>query len=121
MGMPPQAHTGGQVLLQLNLGGEGEEPHCINQQPPWADLSWLIARSGLPLSTLTQAGVPFLFCDNRDFCFPASVIDVVFTNGVPVDVGLTWLGPSISSGEIKRVLKIGGCWFDNGVLVYRKP
>ncbi len=113
--------AGGPALLRLNLGGEGEEPDCINQQPPWVDLSWIIARNALPLSTLTQSGVPLLFCQNTCLCFPDSTVDLVITNGVPVDIGVTWLGPSIPSGEIKRILKTGGAWYDNGYLVYQKP
>lgn len=111
----------GGLQLQLNLGGEGEEADCINQQPPWVDLTWAIARNGLPLSTLTTAGVPVLFCENTNLCFPDSIIDKVYTNGVPVDLGTTWLGPSVSSGEIKRILKSRGSWYDNGVPVYQKP
>jgi hypothetical protein len=107
--------------FQLNLGGEGEVADSINQQPPWVDLTWAIARNGLPLRTLTTAGVPVLFCDNTNLCFPDSIIDIVYTNGVPVDLGATWLGPSISSGEIKRILKSRGQWYDNGVLVNQKP
>ena len=107
--------------LQLNLGVEGEEADCINQQPPWVDLTWAIARNGLPLSTLTTASVPLLFCDNTDLCFPDSIVDNVYTNGVPVDLGTTWLGLSVNSAEIKRVLKSGGRWYDNGVPVYQKP
>jgi hypothetical protein len=98
----------GRIQLQLNLGGEGEVADCINQQPPWVDLTWIIARSGLPLSTLTSAGVPLLFCDHTSLCFPDSIVDNVYTNGVPVDLGMTWLGPSVISSEIKRVLKTGG-------------
>jgi len=65
--------------------------------------------------------VPFLFCDNTRLPFPDSMIDCVITNGVPVDQGVTWLGPSIPSYEIKRVLKSGGTWYNDGTLVYRKP
>lgn len=114
------AGSGGSQL-KLNLGGEGEETNCINQQPPWVDLTWLIARNGLPLSTLTTSGVPLLFCENTNLCFPDSIVDTVYTNGVPIDLGTTWLGPSVSSGEIKRVLKSGGWWYDNGLPVYKKP
>ena len=110
-----------QALLRLNLGGEGEEPNCINQQPPWVDLCNSISRNGQPLRSLTYALVPFLFCDNNCLSFPDSIIDSVITNGVPVDQGVTWLGPSISSVEIKRVLKSGGTWHNDGIVVYTKP
>ena len=118
---PAPANVGVQALLRLNLGGEGEEPNCINQQPLWADLSNSISRTGQPLRSLLHARVPILFCDNTSLCFPDSTVDNVITNGVPVDQGNTWLGPSIPSAEIKRVLKPGGTWQDNGVLVYQKP
>ncbi len=68
-----------------------------------------------------KARVPLLFCENTCLCFPNLTIDIVITNGVPVDVGVTWLGPSIPSGEIKRVLKTGGSWYDKGTHVYQKP
>jgi hypothetical protein len=62
-----------------------------------------------------------LFCDHTSLPFPAATVDAVITNGVPVDQGVTWLGPSIPSSEIKRVLKSGGTWHDNGTLIYQKP
>jgi hypothetical protein len=119
--MAATAPTGVKGLLRLNLGGEGEESDCINQQPPWVDLCDSISRNGQPLRSLTYARVPVLFCDNTCLCFPDSVVDSIITNGVPVDQGATWLGPSVSSIEIKRVLKSGGTWYNDGVLVYRKP
>jgi hypothetical protein len=113
--------SGLQTTLRLNLGGEGEEPDCINQQPPWVDLSTPISRTGLPLRTLTQAGTPVLFCDNTALPFPDFTVDEIVTNSVPVDLGTTWLGPTLDSNEIKRVLKQGGAWYHDGVLVHRKP
>jgi hypothetical protein len=119
--MAAPANIGVQALLRLNLGGEGEEPNCINQQPPWVDLCNSISRNGQPLRSLTYAQAPFLFCDNTRLPFPDSIIDSVITNSVPVDQGVTWLGPSLSSNEIKRILKSGGTWYNDGVLVYQKP
>jgi hypothetical protein len=118
--MAKHAGSVGLALLRLNLGGEGEEPNCINQQPPWTDLSSIISRNGQPLRTLTQVGVPLLFCDHTQLPFPELTIDNVVTNGVPVDIGNTWLGPSIPSAEIKRVLKHGGTWHHDGILVHTK-
>jgi hypothetical protein len=109
------------TTLRLNLGGEGEEPDCINQQPPWVDLSNPISRSGQPLRTLTQAGVPFLFCENTVLPFPDVAVDEIVTNSVPIDQGTNWLGPTLASSEIKRILKSGGVWYHDGVLVHRKP
>jgi hypothetical protein len=65
--------------------------------------------------------VPFLFCDNTCLPFPDSSVDGIITNSVPVDQGVTWLGPSVTSHEIKRVLQSGGTWYNDGALVYRKP
>jgi hypothetical protein len=110
-----------QITLRLNLGGEGEDPDCINQQPPWLDLDAPISRTGQPLRTLTQAGIPFLFCENTPLPFPDSKVDEIVTNSVPVDLGTTSLGPTLDSSEIKRVLKQGGTWYHDGVLVHRKP
>ena len=107
-------------ILRLNLGGEGEEPDCINQQPPWTDLATIISRTGAPFSSLSTAGVPFLFCDHTNLPFADRSVDEIVTNSVPVDQGNTWLGPTISSTEIKRVLKLGGLWIDNGVVVHQK-
>lgn len=113
--------SGLQTTLRLNLGGEGEDPDCINQQPPWVDLSHPTSRSGQPLRTLTQAGIPFLFCENTLLPFPEGAVDEIVTNGVPIDQGATWLGPSLDSNEIKRLLKAGGTWYHDGILVHRKP
>jgi hypothetical protein len=103
--------SGLQTTLRLNLGGEGEEPDCINQQPPWVDLSMPISRTAQPLRTLTQAALPF----------PDFTVDEIVTNSVPVDLGTTWLGPTLDSNEIKRVLRKGGAWYHDGVLVHRRP
>lgn len=119
--MGAKVKIGLQSLFRLNLGGEGEAPDYINQQPPWCDLNSVISRNGLPYRSLSSVGIPFLFCDNTNLCFPDSTVDSVVTNGVPIDQ-VTWLGPSIPSSEIRRVLKTnGGTWRDNGTLVYTKP
>ena len=119
--MGVKAKVGMNLLFRLNLGGEGEVADCINQQPPWCDLHSTISRNGLPYRSLSSIGVPFLFCENTNLCFPDSTADNVITNGVPIDQGMTWLGPSIPSSEITRVLKSKGTWHDNGILVYTKP
>jgi hypothetical protein len=108
------------LVLRINLGGEGEVGDCINQQPTWADLGDLASRTGQPLRDMLQNGTPFLFCDNTQLPFPECSVDEVLTNGVPID-RLTWKGPGISSNEIKRVLKSGGIWWDNGVAVFTRP
>lgn len=109
------------LTLRLNLGGEGEEPDCINQQPVWVDLTLIISRTGKPLNSLLSNAIPLLFCDNNLLPFPDLSDDEVITNNVPIDQGTNWIGPTISSTEIRRVLKSGGKWFDNGILVHTKP
>lgn len=106
--------------LRLNLGGEGEEPGFINQQPLWRDLGSSASRTGQPLRDLVQMGHPFLFCDNTNLPFPDSSVDEIVTNGVPIDRTTPW-GPGIPTSEIKRVLKSGGTWTHDGVLKHTEP
>src|SRR5947208_477548 len=54
--------------LRLNLGGEGEEPNVINQQPEWATSPHPWATLGPRLALLIAAGEPFLFCRNTTTC-----------------------------------------------------
>lgn len=106
--------------LVLNLGGEAELPGVINQQPPWADLANRASRTGRALRDYLVAGEVFLFCDNRALPFPDGSVEEVVTNGVPVD-SVTWLGPGVQSSEITRVLRAGGSWRHDGVVVLNKP
>ena len=106
--------------LRLNLGGEGEEPNCINQQPDWRDLNDVASRSGSPLRVILIGGHPFLFCSNLQLPFPDNSVQEVITNGVPVDRNTLW-GPGVQSAEISRVLRSGGTWSDNGVVVHTEP
>lgn len=109
-----------QLGLNLNLGGEGETPGCINQQPHWADLCNSVSRSAQPIRDLLRLGEAFLFCENTRLPFPDKTVDRVVTNGVPID-RTTWLGPGIQSTEIKRILKTGAVWVHDGVLAYTQP
>jgi len=104
----------------LNLGGEGEEPDVINQQPEWVTSSPQWLQVGSHLAPLIAAGEPFLFCRNTDLPFPDGNIDLIISNNVPIDVD-TWLGPGVQSSEAQRVLRSGGQWRHNGVIVYTKP
>jgi hypothetical protein len=106
--------------LRLNLGGEAEVPDVINQQPKWRNLSVEASRTGIALQRLLDNGNDFLFCDNVVLPFPDDSVDEVFTNEVPIDLD-THLGPGIQSNEIKRVLKPGARWIDDGEVVYKKP
>lgn len=38
----------------------------------------------------------------------------------PVDL-VTWLGPTVQSSKIRRILKSGGRWIHNGILRFIKP
>jgi hypothetical protein len=108
------------VYFRLNLGGEGEEPDVINQQPEWVTSSAHWKTMGPRLTKFIAAGEAFLFCRNTELPFPNSSVDSVFSNSVPIDT-TTWLGPGVQSSEVRRVLRSGGEWQDNGIVVYRKP
>jgi hypothetical protein len=106
--------------FRLNLGGEGEEPDVLNQQPEWvtSPLHWV--RVGPHLAPLIAGGEPFLFCRNTDLPFPDGAVDRVISNNVPIDIS-TWLGPGVQSSEVHRVLRSGGQWQHNGIILYTKP
>ena len=106
--------------LGLNLGGEGEEPDVINQQPEWVTSLHHWVQVGPHLAPLIAAGEPFLFCRNSELPFPDGSVDLIISNNVPVDIH-TWLGPGLQSSEIQRVLRSAGQWKHNGVVVYTKP
>jgi hypothetical protein len=106
--------------IRLNLGGEGEEPDVINQQPEWvpSPVHWHAA--GSHIAALVAAGQPFLFCRNGEPPFPDGAIDYVFSNNVPIDIH-TWLGPGVQSSEVYRVLRSAGEWQVDGIVIYTKP
>ncbi len=108
------------VHLRLNLGGEGEEPGIINQQPEWVPSPAHWNAAGPRLAALIAAGEAFLFCRNTELPFPEGTVDQVVSNNVPIDIN-TWLGPGVQSAEIRRVLRSGGHWRHDGVVVYTKP
>ena len=106
--------------LRLNLGGEGEVVDVINQQPEWVPNPGHWSAVGPHLAALMGGGEAFLFCRNTELPFPDGSVDQVLSNNVPVDIN-TWLGPGVQSSEIRRVLRSGGEWWHNGVVVYTKP
>lgn len=110
------------TLFAINLGGEGEIPGVINQQGPWAvlDPRWLCSRDGRTFHDLVRAGIPFLICPNTALPFPDGTVDVVHTEGVPIDIHSTY-GPGVQSSEIERILKPGGVWIDEGSVKWTKP
>jgi hypothetical protein len=107
--------------LTINLGGEGEIPGVINQQGPWAlGPAWRSSRDGKTLQELVADGHNFLICPNDPLPFPDNSVDRVYTESVPIDK-TTWLGVGVQSTEIRRILKPGGEWIDNGVVAWTKP
>src|SRR4051794_34015439 len=104
----------------VNLGGEGEQPDILNQQPAWAaEPTWFTTKRE-SLLDLLRRGHTFLLCPNDALTLPDECVDTVFTTSVPVDV-TTWRGPGVQSSEIRRILKPGGIWIRDGVPYYTKP
>lgn len=109
-------------IIAINLGGEGEIPGVINQQGPWVlNPVWRCSRDGHTFQELVNDGHVFIICSNLTLPFPDASVDVVYTNGVPVDRS-SLLGPGVQSSEIKRILKSGGQWVaDYGATTWTKP
>lgn len=111
-------------MLAINLGGEGEIPGVVNQQPPWALLpgwrSTTINNRGKTINELEGEGHQFVIAPNEAIPFADESVDVVYTNGVPIDI-VTWRGPGVQTTEIQRILKPGGIWIRSRRLWYRKP
>lgn len=109
--------------FRINLGGEGEVSGFLNQQGRWIILmsGWRSSRTGQSFADLVQAGHDFLLADNLRLPLPDDVVDEVFTNNIPPVDSATWLGPTVQSSEIRRILKSGGRWFHNGTVRYIKP
>jgi hypothetical protein len=110
--------------MYVHLGGEGEIPNVLNQQPPWAlDPGWrstTILNPGKTVRELEAEGHRFLIAPNDRLPFADESVDLVYTNSVPIDM-MTYLGPGVQSAEIKRILKVGSVWIKNRRVWYRKP
>ena len=102
-------------MLAINLGGEGEIRKVINQQGPWVVTipSWRASRTGETFQELVAKGDDYLICSNLSLPFPDNCVDVVHTNGVPIDMNSTF-GPGVQSSEIQRILKPGWQWIKDG-------
>lgn len=111
-------------MFEINLGGEGELPGVLNQQPPWAlSPGWFSTTLGNPRKSIRQLeaeGHLFVIAPNDALPFDDETFDAVYTNNVPIDIA-TPLGPGVQSTEIWRILKRGGVWIDDGLIRYRKP
>ena len=110
------------LKFRVNLGGEGEEPDALNQQERRVvQPGWFCSQTGDAFGTMVSNGVEFLLCGNLAITLPDGCVDEAITNSVPIDIVVNWAGPGIQSSEIRRILKSGGIWTDNGVQVYMKP
>jgi hypothetical protein len=108
--------------FRVNLGGEGEVPGVLNQQGRWiVRPGWRSSRTGQTFRDLVQAGHQFLIADNIGLPLPDGCCDEVITNNIPPVDTITFLGPSVQSSEIRRILKSGGRWIHNGSHQYTKP
>ena len=109
-------------LFRMNLGGEGEEPGVLNQQGPWVlHPTWRSSGTSQTLAELIAAGHVFLICANAAIALPDESVDEVITNSLPPFDDVTFLGPTVQSYEVRRILKSGGEWTDNGQTKYVKP
>jgi hypothetical protein len=70
---------------------------------------------------MVQTGNDFLICDNIQLALPDDSVDEVITNNTPPADTVTWLGPSVHTAEIRRILIRGGRWIHNGVVQFVKP
>ena len=98
----------------VNLGGEGEIPGVLNQQPLNSPLATggVSSRTGQTLKELQDEGHEFVFGDNKNLPFADSSFDEVITESVPIDID-TYLGPGVQSSEVMRILKSDGKWTKN--------
>jgi hypothetical protein len=109
-------------VLALNLGGEGEVPGVINQQRPRVlGPNWFRTLDRKTLAEVVAEGHDFLICPNEARPFPDGIVDIVYTNSVPIDTPDLGFGPGVQSSEIRRILKPGGVWVRDGVTYYTKP
>jgi hypothetical protein len=109
-------------VLRVNLGGEGEVPGAINQQPQWVldDPTWRASRTGKTIHELIADGHQFVFGSNESLPFADSSVQYVFTNHVEVN-GISYLKkPWVPETEIWRILVDGGVWYDDGILKWVK-
>lgn len=109
--------------FRVNLGGEGEVPGVLNQQGRWVVLDPLYrsSRKVLTFAQMVAAGDEYLIADNTALPLPDECCDEVITNDCPPPDTVTYLGPTVQSSEVRRILKSGGRWFVNGALYYTKP
>jgi len=108
-------------LVRVNLGGEGEVPGVINQQPPFALRPSWKSQKGKTVAELRADGHLMIICDNTNLAFADGSVDEVFTNNIPVDTNHPFYGPGVQSSEIRRILTSGGIWTWDRKVHYVKP
>jgi hypothetical protein len=107
---------------RINLGGEGEVAGVLNQQGPWAlGPSYRASATGQTLAAMVGAGHQFLISENIGLLIPDGSFDEVITNNIPPVDSVSFLGPTVQTAEIRRILKSGGRWFHDGAILYTKP
>jgi hypothetical protein len=108
--------------MRVNLGGEGEVSGVLNQQGRWVVRPGFRSSAGSQtFRQLVDAGHQFLICDNASIALPDESVDEVITNNIPPVDSWTWLGPTVQTSEIRRILKSGWRWVHNGVVRFTKP
>jgi hypothetical protein len=79
-----------------------------------------LLQAGPHVAPLLAAGEPFVFRRNTALAVPDGTVDEVVSNNVPIVLN-TWLGPRVQRSEVHRMLRPGGHWRHNGVIVFTKP
>ncbi len=72
-------------MFAINLGGEGEIPGILNQQPLEAAGPNWYSIGTRTLIELIRDGHQFLICPNTVLALPDECVDKVYTRNVPVD------------------------------------
>jgi hypothetical protein len=98
-------------MIRINLGGEGEVPDAINVQPSEIGGRSDLARSHAQNVAVISGQSVVRAAGNR-LPFATQSVDEVVTNNVPIDVPqIGYYGPSFTTVEIQRILKLGGSWW----------
>ena len=111
----------------VNLAGEGElDDVKINQNLKYIlEPDWTSSRYGLRLTQIKAEGHQFVISDNLHLPFQSNTIDQVYAGSIALD-SVTFLGPTLQTHEILRILKEGGIFILNpldpaiGRKVYQK-
>ena len=112
------------MAFVVNLGGEGEVPGALNQQPGpiWSRARVTSRNTNRTFGEEVDDGADFLLCPNDRLALPDGCVDTILTNWVPLfpcnaPAPTSHLGPVVQFTELERVLKPNGRWFHNGAPV----